>query len=411
MEKTLNFFIGLILVFLSQLGLAQEYHFDYKRELKGITDQWHTVILPNEILECTYNNLGGIRIIGITKDNDTLKVPYILKLSKEKTTTNLLEFDILNQSYSTDGYYVTFQIEENRKINQIELEFDNQNFDVNIKLEGSLDQKAWNTIVDQYRLLSINTAQAKFTHTTLDFPLSNYSFYRVLIKDVKSISLNKAVVKKNEVEPGRYDTFEFKATRILEPNAYNQTEIEVELSEPSRLSQLFIHVSDKTNFYRPIRISYLNDSIKTEKGWKYTYSPLTSGTLTSVQPNQFQFQSTRVKHLKFVIDNFDNEPLTIHSIEAKGYLHQLVARFDKPATYFILYGNNRIPKPNYDIERYAKDIPKELKPLAFGKAQKIAKPEKAEKDPFITNKLWLWALMVVIVLLLGAFTLKMMKQH
>lgn len=49
MKLKINIIIGLILL-TSAYSYGQMEQYDFKRELQGITDQWHKVTLPDEVL-------------------------------------------------------------------------------------------------------------------------------------------------------------------------------------------------------------------------------------------------------------------------------------------------------------------------------------------------------------------------
>lgn len=110
---------------------------------------------------------------------------------------------------------------------------------------------------------------------------------------------------------------------------------------------------------------FIKDSLKTEQGWKYNYRTLTNGTLNSIEKNDFKFTGRTVQKLKIYINNHHNQPLKIKDIALKGYNHELVARFIEPASYYLTYGNKRVARPNYDIERFVNNIPKKLIGIAF----------------------------------------------
>lgn len=151
--------------------------------------------------------------------------------------------------------------------------------------------------------------------------------------------------------------------------------------------------------------------IKTEQGWKYNYSTLTTGTLNSIEENEFQFISTNVHKLKIFINNYDNQPLTIDTIYAKGYIHELVMRFTDQINYFLTYGNKRVLKPQYDIDRFTDNIPETLTSLELGDELAIEKEAILKTEPLFKNMIWLWTVMIVLILLLGWFFSKNDKKE
>ena len=126
--------------------------------------------------------------------------------------------------------------------------------------------------------------------------------------------------------------------------------------------------------------------------------------------NEFRFKSRIAKKLRIIIQNQDNPPLTIGNLSVSGYQHQLITRFSQLATYYLVYGQQNAPKPRYDLQQFKDKIPTTLTDLSLGVQQKIPKIIEPTVTPLFTNKWWLWALMVGIILTLGWFTMKMLKE-
>lgn len=408
MRRTLNLFVILFLTCFFCYGQMEQY--DYKRELKGISQPWHEIELPDEVFGKTLQNLRDIRIYGITPNKDTIEAPYLLRVEAEKTSRNEIDFEMLNSSQNERGYFFTFEIPADEPVNQIKLDFEQKNFDWQITLEGSQNQNEWLTILQDYRILSIENELTDFQFTKLGFPNSKYRYFRLFINSKEKPDLTNASVAKYEVTNGSYKNYVIEEINTKENKQHKQTEIDVEMQQPIRASQIRIHVSNTFDYYRPIRIKYLSDSVKTEKGWKYNYTTLTSGTLNSMEENEFNFNPTTLKNLKIFINNQDNQALTINSIEVKGPVHKLAVRFTEPATYFLTYGYNKAMSPNYDIDRFADKIPNNLTEIRPGKEIAIEKENVSEIEPLFQNKNWLWAIMAIIILLLGWFSLKMIRN-
>ena len=250
-----------------------------------------------------------------------------------------------------------------------------------------------------------------FQFTKLSFPESRYRFFRLLIESLEKPNLTLVKVSQYKIEEGNFKTYSVKNLNIEEDKHDKTTEINMELSIPVSVCQLKISIKDTFDFYRPLTIQYLSDSIKTDKGWVYNYTTLVNGTLNSLEENKFSFDSRITKKLKIIIHNGDNQPLQINNVEVKGYVYELITRFTEPATYFLTYGSNNANKPNYDIERFTKNIPETLTSLNLGIEQTIDKKASSLTEPLFKNKNWLWAIMAIIILLLGWFSLKMIRKN
>jgi len=399
----------LILLFICALSFAQLDTYDYKMELSGITDPWHSLIIPQEVYAIVANNLSDIRIYGVIS-NDTLEAPYILKIATDKKRLKNIDFKLINSAIKQDTYFFTFEIPKIELINEILLDFKNENFDWKVVLEASQDQKDWFTILGDYRILSIKNSQTDYKFTQLNISPSKYKYYRIAIQSDTKPELNKATIsfeEKVELKYKDYSNFDIESTEDDE-NAI--TDIQIDLDQRYPVSMLKLNVGDTFDYYRPISIQYAADSVKSEKGWRYHYQTLFNGTLNLIEENEFKFTSTLAKKLNITIQNQDNQPLEILGVEVKGLEHQLIARFTKDANYCLAYGKENDRNPNYDITKSLTKIPKSMTTLSLGSEQAIPKKLAKTKNPLFENKLWLWTTMGLIILVLGAFTLKMMSK-
>ncbi|MDW7691246.1 DUF3999 family protein [Flammeovirgaceae bacterium SG7u.111] len=409
MKLKINILFYLILL-ASPAAFGQMDKYDYQQELHGISDTWHKIVLPNELFGAVSQNLSDIRIYGITAANDTVEAPYLLRLSTDEVSTNEVSFKVFNASQNANDYYFTFEIPSAEPINQLKLAFEQQNFDWKVQLEGSQNQREWFTLVEDYRILSINNELTDFQFTKVIFPQAKYRYYRILIRSKEKPKLSEAQLSQYEQVAGALQTFSVQQFSTRENKNRKQTVSTISLEKSVPVSYLKIDVEQGFDYYRPVTIEYLTDSIKTEKGWNYHYSTLASGTLNSLDGNEFRFRSTTLQKLRIIVRNGDNASLKIRGVEAKGYTHELVTRFTEPATYILAYGNESARKPNYDIARFTNKIPKEISSLTLGEAIKITKEEAPQISPLFQNKNWLWGIMGTIILVLGFFSFRMMKK-
>ncbi|MGB4774302.1 MAG: DUF3999 family protein [Daejeonella sp.] len=397
-------------LFYSLISIGQIKEYNYKRELKGVADTWHKIILPDELFGKVSPDFADLRIFGITEKKDTVEAPFLLQLSEEKATQKEIQFKLINQSGNQNGYYYTFEIQSSEPVNQVVLDFKQQNFDWKIIVEGSQNQQEWFTIAEDYRILSIKNQLTDYQFTKLTFPDAKYRFLRLLIKSKEKPDLLSAKIAEQKVVNGVYKTYQAKAVKTIQERKLKQTVIDVELPASVPVSYLKLAVHNTFDYYRPISIEYLVDSVKTQKGWIYNFNTITSGMLSSVEKNEFKFVNTISGKIRIIITNDDNEPLRIDSITVKGNVHTLLARFTQPAKYYLVYGNKGASKPYYDIEQFTDKIPANLTELSIGNEQKIINGLIPGSAPLFQNKVWLWVVMGLIIILLGWFSIRMISK-
>lgn len=401
------FAICFIAVPLNLQGQITDYSF--KRPLIGVEAQWHKVQLPESIFSKLNNDLSDIRIFGFTYVGDTIEAPYILKRSSGKIVYKDVPFQLVNKSHNADGYFFTFDLKTNELINQIDLDFGRANFDWNISLEGSHNQKEWFSIVNNYRILSIQNELTDYKFTRVAIPDSRYQFYRLCVKSSDEPIFKNAIVSLNQVEGGVYNSVKVKNKEIRDDKERKQTIIDLEFENKVPVALVKFFIGNNFDFYRPVTIRSLTDSIKTEQGWRHNYVTVANGTVSSFENNVFSLPNTMVSRMRLVIDNQNNQPLTIDSVEVKGLYHYLIARFQPQTTYSLYYGNKHAYKVSYDIERFPENIPDKAETILLGDEISLRSNDLPQK-PSAISELWLWGVMVVIILLLGWLTLGMIRK-
>lgn len=398
-----------ILFFCYSSLYAQIDHHHYKRKLSSPSTLWHEVVLPEAIFNNINTDFSDLRILGFNSANDTAEVPYILSIPSKTHSTNEVTFNLINVSKNSSGHFWTFETPTDNIINEINLSFKNKNFDWNVQLEGSQNQNDWFTILDKYRILSINNNQIDFNYTTINFPKANYNYYRISIKSNETPVFKKATLSLHSTEKIAMHHCAIK--KMTQNNNNTTTEIDVELYNKYPINTLHLAVADTLDFYRPIIIKQLKDSVKTEKGWIYNYTTLTSGIISSEEVNEFYFNSTFLKQLKIIIYNHDNTPLTIDTLATEGFVYTLVARFsDLSSDYFMCYGNTSSTAPSYDIVNFKNKIPTDITQLKLSEEEKITHEKEQEALPLFSNNIWLWSIIIVLILFLSWTSLKMLKS-
>jgi hypothetical protein len=290
----------------------------------------------------------------------------------------------LNTVNNAKGYFYTYELKENETINEIKLSFKDQNFNWLITLEGSQNQQEWFRLLDDYRILSIMNNQTDYSFTTLNFSDANFKFYRLLIKSPEKPNLESVRILKKAKKAPQYREYSVRSFNVSQEE--KNTILNVDLKSRAPINLLELSVDDKIDYYRPITIQYLADSIKTDKGYHYNYRTMATRTLSSIEENSFQLPGNAAQKLRIIISNNDNQPLKFSNIKLKGYLHSLTTRFTEPATYFLVYGKTNDKAPNYDLAKTSISYPENISGLQFGDATNIPKPTIKTTTPLFENQ-------------------------
>ncbi len=413
-EKTMNkltfsnLFFALILF--ANLGFAQEYKFNYQRNLEGITDGWHSIEIPVDAYSKLNSDFSDVRILGILANGDTVEAPYILQVQSDSYDNKVIDFNLINEVKKSGSYYYTFELPNEQMVNSVSLSFNRSNFNWLVTLEGSQNQQEWFTILKKSRIVGIENNNTSYQYTTLEFKNVSYKYLRLRIPSSENPRFIKATIEEKILTKGVYTSPVIKSFKVVEHDDQHETEVLLSLKNMEPVSFIQLQVIDSIDYYRPLLVEYAVDSIKNNKGWQYLYKSLFTSTLSSLNKKGYNFHNKVLKHLRITIRNYDNEPLTLSKATIYGAPHRLIARFAKPATYYLVYGNKSANVPNYDITKFEDNIPETNKQLIVGDEVFIEEEVKAEKEALFKDDIWLWAIMIFAIFILGWFSLKMLKN-
>lgn len=426
MKKTTLLLVAILLLSSNSI-FAQ--NFLYKREIKGIENskqtEWYKLILPTQVTEKASTDFSDVRIFGVD-NTDTVEVPFLInKLRPTFVNSSQVDFKIINTAKKEQEYFFTLEktSDTEEAINLIKLNFENDNFDWKVKLEGSQNQNEWFEILKDYRIVSIKNDFTDYSFTNLAFASSKYKYFRLRLSDQTNFQKNEpklasASIFLQEIVEGSSEDLEVVSKNLTIDKEKKQTVIDFEIAYSAVLDVVSLEVKNDFDYYRKIQFKYLLDSTKTEKGVIYNFVTLHTSTLSSLEKengvSDFSLNpNVKAKKYQIIIDNQDNQPLDIGKVGVKVYTKELFARVspsDKNRSYFLAYGNERIQKPNYDITRFENTIPNDLTSLILSDEEKIPQKEVEKVKPLFENSLWLWFLMGAIIVVLTFFTFKMMKK-
>ena len=193
--------------------------------------------------------------------------------------------------------------------------------------------------------------------------------------------------------------------------------INFSLPQALRICKIRVVPQASYDYYRKLNLATsVTESYAQKRCDSYCSYDLREAPLSSKTNNTFSFDDILVKYGQIIIENGDNEPLPISEVVVYAIRYTLAARFlDPNRTYYLAYGKEDDYTPEYDIEHFITDIPKQLTELQYGEVLKQPKTESASVKASSTpaeksHQQLLWWVMGVIVLLIFIFSAKMMKK-
>ena len=372
----------------------------------GIIDSsiFYKIDIQKDIVSKLNYNFSDIRI----KDKHGKDVPYFIEKEPFSVTKRVFkEYEILEKIRWRNG--ATVLVVENKNqdtINNIQLQI--KNFDVrkHLELAGSDDYKNWYTIKENYTFRSADGLNTTSAIKSLNFPYTDYKYYRIIIYDVFSLPINVMKI-------GYYDTYQEqgKFKKLDEPvltrfdsAETKQTYIKVNFAATPYLDKLVIKVDKPTYYYRNATICFR----RVDKKDRVSYEVEEGLTLNSNSDLTIYFSDFSHKEFYLVIDNEDNPPLENVEIAAFQLNRYLVAHLEKNNNYKLVFGNKDVTHPpNYDINYFKNKIEDDIPLLTTGKIIPI---KHQVKKKVITSTLWMWGAIGIVALLLGYMSYKMITE-
>ncbi len=393
-----------VLAVLQAAGQSRGFHF--QRSFDAPAEGWYSISLPPDVFRHTQPGLGDIRILSI-EGSDTTETQFIIRTLRDEAGDELVDLPIFNRSSRNGVQYLTVELKNDQPINRLDLSIAERNFDGTVQLEGSDDKKEWFAIDSLRRILSILDDGVDFNATAINFPVSHYKFLRMGVKANVPLTIHGATFANQSAKPGVRISARAKFN-LKQDKATKESILDVSLPDLQLIDQITIDASSASDYYRAVTIEALRDSTRTQKGWYYSYDHLYTGYITSVRDHKFSFSETLAKRIRVTVRNGDNATLQYKGVTVSGPRVELVAQLKK-ARYILVYGNTRARMPSYDLAHFPDKIPADAPELSPGPPQDLSKPI-ADQHSFLSNKIWLWGILGVIIAVLGFFTLRMMKN-
>lgn len=390
-------------------GIAQ--NFSSKRALEVNHTGWNRFSLPAELEAKCRTDMADLRILAIKKNGDTMEAPYTLRYWKHETSKKNIPLNILNQTQKGSSYFYTFENSAQHKLEKIELTFSPENFEYRVVLEGSHDQIEWFTILKEYRILAMHNDVADFSFTTLLFPATTFSYFRLRVPATGNPGLTKAVIPGNGAGEGTFQPLNIIRAEALMDPVKKQTIYTVTLPEKLPVSNLRVFTSGQGDYVRSGTVLSLAENMGSAAPSDTIFIPCSAIVLSNPGANSFSIPRIRTRQIRLIVENGDNEPLQIDSMRLSIRQQPVWVQLPEAGKYLIAYGNKYAKFPKYDAaEVLLRSNPIIHEEYSIGNEEPYNTGIKAARGSWIENKLFLYILMAVIIALLGYFSISMMRK-
>ncbi len=395
-----------IFIISSFISFGQDYK--YKANISDIKENGFVkVLLPCELTSKLNANFTDIRIF----DSTNIEIPYIIDIEKPISEKEFFkEYEIIEKKHFKRRSYTRIVIHNptKTKINNIVLRIKNADVRKQLKLNASNDNKNWYVLKDNYYYNSINSYNETSEIRILNFPLSDYEYYELLIDDFydKPINITQAGFYDLVKENGKYS--EITNTSFTISNIKKETIIKIPVNN-NFINKISFKISNPRYYKRDAEI-YVRKTINKRKHKKVYDSNIASFNIISNSNNSFIISNLQADTLFVKINNNDNQALQIDDIKLYQLNKYLISELSSENTYMLKFSDRKAKKAIYDLQFFSDKIPENLKVLEVSNIKQISETKANKSNNINFSNYWLWISVIVIAGLLGYMSYSMIRD-
>jgi len=366
--------------------------------------------LDGEVYDHARLSLSDLRLL----DDQQKEVPYALFEARESTTEERRSVRVFNQAQVPKAYStMTLDLGAETYTNKLVVKTKSQNFKRRVEVAGSHDGRKWLVLRDNAYIFDFSGDQ-RIQLTTVQYPESNYRYLEVKIWNSSEPRLElegvEVFLMKTET-PERILLPSHPISRGEDPKLKASLCL-LDLNYQNVPCDFLLLETPEENFSRLVEIHGSNDL----KNWQRHLQSEFYRFKTSkydVEKKSFRFPEARSRYLKVIVYNYDDPPLRLGNIEIRGIPKDVIFQPEPNRQYFLYYGNDHAPAPHYDMER----VKNYLNIDALARVRLSGENRNREFVPETLQKPWterwpilFWGILIVLVLVLGAYIVQLMKK-
>ncbi|WP_455593280.1 hypothetical protein [Bacteroides sp.] len=389
--------INIVILFCCLLAGKMSAQPAYKATLPAVhANAFYAIDLPHQVVGAAAPDFADIRIV----DNNNKEVAWLLQEDVRSGYDS--EFVPFQTTITTSPRRTHLLVETNgNPLSSFVLNIKNADVEKEASLRGSNDGKKWFAVKEFIRLNNISSVNQTVAFLDINFPLSDYKFYKMDIIDSLSAPLNI-------IAAGRMKDESFYERKLLDVPVKNIRMQEKGKSTEIELTYPFQYPIERLSFFISSP-QYFNRAISVVKPAGCPWS----STLSHGNGNpQSLSLGLRTSTLKLSISNGDDQPLNIDSIKTYIRKYYLVAALKEGIDYTLTYGDRGARFPQYDLS-FSQQLPDSLEHITVKNFEEIpqivVQPEVPSPWMVFLKKYGIWLIIAVIIIQILLMVKKLLK--
>lgn len=354
------------------------------------------------------DDLLNVRVM----DEDNREVPFLLQeQARVLHTRRFREYRIIAKTQEHKKSSLTLLNTDSLPINNITLWVRNADVTKTTTLLGSDDGKKWFALKHNFIVGPFQNPSGVTEIQIIDFPLSNYQYYRFVFEDSASAPVN--ISKAGFYEASMENIYPaIIPSRVIEKDTTEKRSCVIIQFDSARIvDELSIQMGSAPYFLRNASL-FRADYVVDKKGKKEKrYSLLDEFNISSRQASRLRLSGQKVSELSVLIRNDDNPPLRVKNISAYQLHRYYVAWLQAGKQYTMKVGDAGIKQPSYDLKFFQDSIPRSPSLVTPGKLMIYQEPSAiATSRNFFTRQAVVWFALLAVAAMLFVMSLRLLKD-
>ncbi len=397
----------LIILLIISVTTSYGQTFRWKSDLAPVKKtSFYQILISPSIFAKLNDSESDLRIF----DQSNTEIPYIFNQENHIDQYLLFrEYKIIEKENNRKKDYTKLIIHNPKKTNITNFALIIKNADIrkHLTLSGSNDNKNWYIIKEKYFFEPLYSNNENSVIKILDFPMSNYEYYQVVIYDFfhNPINIIKAGYFDMQQEEGLYSSIDSLTFEQTEKD--QQSLIKIQLTDNYQIDKLKIEVESDKFYYRKCRFFIIKEERHNRKTEKYEVD-IKHTALNSYSENT-SIIDLRNNELYIEIENHDNQPLKIKSIKAYQLNRYLSVELSDTSNYELRFGNDELHAPIYDLAYFQDSIATE-KELIKPKVTQVYQKDTKSKAFIEMDKIYIWIAIILVSIVMIYMVTNMLRE-
>ncbi|MDR0223590.1 MAG: hypothetical protein LBI32_00850 [Myroides odoratus] len=363
----------------------------YKASLPPVTTSgYYSIELDNRLVGNAKTDLSNLRIFKQGQE-EAIEVPYFIRaVQPTSKETKMVEYPLMDRVERDSINRFVIHNPEEKKSTDFYVTINKADVAITASVRGSNNKKDWFIVKQKTPIYTYTSSEREEETLFVSIPEGRYPYYEMELINNQStpLKVNKVSTVVGTKTYGQFSPMLLQYDKSITDSKEKKTIVSFVPQELNyKLNKVVLEVESPRDYYRK---AVLRDSVTK------VAVPL---VLSSKQRNEWILDDVLVRNPYLEIENGNNIPLTIQSVQLYSLTRFATAYLEANESYDIEVNSATKGSPEYDITYFKNDIPSNL-PLVQTQEFKVVTAVKEEANDEQSNRdrlnKILWAVLIVV---------------